>query len=214
MASWYFRTIHSLTDIFFQFKFQLWFSGLLNHTIDSDIKSRTFNACKWPWLAKDKTFSQNFSLKINRLNQLMVREWIVRKYQLAIWLSIRNFYSDFTKVTRKCECFGCIVEPCLGDFKLTWLFGSCELLPSLGFRCCRWHRHLWSSVNFYILICFSQTTGPFGTKLGRNVTSWVVISIFMIFLSLGNPTCRKKHKLFRGSYEEHSYQVTFPLSQV
>jgi hypothetical protein len=39
------------------------------------------------------------------------------------------------------------------------------------------------------LTCFSQTTGPFGTKLGRNVTSWVVISIFMIFLSLGNPTC-------------------------
>ena len=35
-----------------------------------------------------------------------------RKYQLAGWLSIRNFYSHFTKVTRKCECFGCIVEPC------------------------------------------------------------------------------------------------------
>ena len=36
-----------------------------------------------------------------------------RKYQLAIWLSIRNFYSHFTKVTRKCECFGRIVEPCI-----------------------------------------------------------------------------------------------------
>ena len=34
-----------------------------------------------------------------------------RKYQLAIWLSIQNFYSHFTKVTRKCECFGRIVEP-------------------------------------------------------------------------------------------------------
>jgi hypothetical protein len=32
------------------------------------------------------------------------------KYQLAVWLSIRNFYSHFTKVTRKCECYGCIVE--------------------------------------------------------------------------------------------------------
>jgi hypothetical protein len=36
-----------------------------------------------------------------------------RKYQLAIWLSMRNFYSRFTKVTRKCECFGRIVEPCI-----------------------------------------------------------------------------------------------------
>jgi hypothetical protein len=33
-----------------------------------------------------------------------------RKYQLTVWLSIRNFYSHFTKVTRKCECFGRIVE--------------------------------------------------------------------------------------------------------
>jgi hypothetical protein len=29
-----------------------------------------------------------------------------------------------------------------------------------------WHRA--SSLNFYILMYFSQTTGPFGTKLGRN----------------------------------------------
>jgi hypothetical protein len=35
-----------------------------------------------------------------------------RKYQLTVWLSIQHFYSHFTKVTRKCECFGRIVEPC------------------------------------------------------------------------------------------------------
>jgi hypothetical protein len=35
-----------------------------------------------------------------------------RKYQLAIWRSIQNFYSHFTKVTHKCECFSRIVEPC------------------------------------------------------------------------------------------------------
>ena len=39
-----------------------------------------------------------------------------RKYQLAVWRSIQNFYSHFTKVTRKCECFSHIVEP--------WLYGS------------------------------------------------------------------------------------------
>jgi hypothetical protein len=37
---------------------------------------------------------------------------IFRIYKLAVWLSIQNFYSHFTKVTRKCECFGRIVEPC------------------------------------------------------------------------------------------------------
>ena len=36
----------------------------------------------------------------------------MRKFQLAVWLSIYNFYSHFTKVTRKCECFGRIVMPC------------------------------------------------------------------------------------------------------
>jgi hypothetical protein len=34
-----------------------------------------------------------------------------RKYQLAAWRSIQNFYSNFTKVTCRCECFNCIVEP-------------------------------------------------------------------------------------------------------
>jgi hypothetical protein len=32
------------------------------------------------------------------------------KYQLAVWLSMQNFYSHFTEVTRNCECFGRIVE--------------------------------------------------------------------------------------------------------
>ena len=32
------------------------------------------------------------------------------KYQLAVWLSIRYFYSHFIKVTRKCECFGRLVD--------------------------------------------------------------------------------------------------------
>jgi hypothetical protein len=32
--------------------------------------------------------------------------WI---YKLAVWLSIWNFYSHLTKVTRKCDCYGRIV---------------------------------------------------------------------------------------------------------
>ena len=38
------------------------------------------------------------------------------KYQLAVLLSIHNFYLHFTKVTRKCECFDHIVEPCVYKF--------------------------------------------------------------------------------------------------
>jgi hypothetical protein len=34
------------------------------------------------------------------------------KYELAVWWSIQNIYSHFTKVTRKCKCFSRIVEPC------------------------------------------------------------------------------------------------------
>ena len=49
-----------------------------------------------------------FKLK-NNIGEGMKMFW---KYQLAVWLSIRNFYSHFTTVTSKCECFGRIVEPC------------------------------------------------------------------------------------------------------
>ena len=37
---------------------------------------------------------------------------IFRIYKLAVWRSIQTFYSHFTKVTRKCGCFGHSVEPC------------------------------------------------------------------------------------------------------
>ena len=70
------ENFRSLTDHIFQFNFQLWLSGLLNCTIDADrhksFKSHTFNACKWPRWAKNKTL-QNSSLKINRLNQLIMK---------------------------------------------------------------------------------------------------------------------------------------------
>jgi len=38
-----------------------------------------------------------------------------------------------------------------------------------------------SSVNFHILIYFSQTTGPVGIKLDTNFT-WLVLIFFMIFI--------------------------------
>jgi hypothetical protein len=51
-------------------------------------------------VSKKKNFIQNFPLKINRLNQLS---------ELIMKLTCLNF----TKVTRKYECFGRIVEPWL-----------------------------------------------------------------------------------------------------
>ena len=47
-----------------------WFPTLLRY---KSFKSCTFNACKWPRWAKNKTYIQNFSLKINRLNQLIMK---------------------------------------------------------------------------------------------------------------------------------------------
>ena len=62
---------HSITDHIFHFKIWLWFSDLLNCTIDSDIK--VLNHIRLTLTSdndkqKSKTFIQNFSLKINRLN--------------------------------------------------------------------------------------------------------------------------------------------------
>ena len=65
-------------------------------------------------------------LKLSYVSQLCdLKNWIIsrnlniigdgtknfQKYQLALWLSIQNFYSHFAKVTRKCKCFGRNVEP-------------------------------------------------------------------------------------------------------
>ena len=90
-ASWYFRNILISPPIyFFQFKFLIWFSGLLNRAIDSDIKvlkSRTFifNACKWPRLAK----KPKPSLKMNQLNQRITKfaclTHLWRKHKPKYW---------------------------------------------------------------------------------------------------------------------------------
>jgi hypothetical protein len=54
----------------------------------------------------------NQSLKLNRKIWSDVRERnFPYIYKLAVWRSIQNFYSHFTKVNRKCECFGRSVEP-------------------------------------------------------------------------------------------------------
>ena len=96
MANWYFQNIFIPSPIFFfnlnsdfdfpSFKPCNWFGH-------KSFKSRTFNACKWPKLAKNKIFSQNFSLKINRLNQLitklacLMQHW--RKYKPKYWWRFR-----------------------------------------------------------------------------------------------------------------------------
>ena len=38
-----------------------------------------------------------------------------------------------------------------------------------------------SSVKFYILIFFSETNGPIGTKLGRNV-HWMILKVFFLLV--------------------------------
>ena len=64
------KHFHSITDRIFHFKIQLWFSSLLNRTIDSDIKvlNHLLLMLASDHKQKSKTFIQNFSLKINWLN--------------------------------------------------------------------------------------------------------------------------------------------------
>ena len=56
-------------------------------------KSRIFNTCKWPRWAKNKTFIQNFCLKINWLNQLIMKLACLmqhrRKYEAKIVMKVR-----------------------------------------------------------------------------------------------------------------------------
>jgi len=59
------ENFHTNTDRIFHFKILLWFSGLLNCTIDSDI---LLTLASDHDKQKSKTFIHNFSLKINRLN--------------------------------------------------------------------------------------------------------------------------------------------------
>ena len=97
-ASWYFRNIFIPSPIFFSiliptliFRSFKWCNWLRHKSFKS--RTCTFNACRWPWLAKNKTSSQNFSLKINRLNQLitklacLMQYW--QKYKPKYWWTFR-----------------------------------------------------------------------------------------------------------------------------
>ena len=72
------------------------------------------------------------------------------KYQLAVWLSMQNLYSHFAKVTRKCECFGRIVEP--------WFIcqSSYILYINIHLKKKCWFEN-WIFKNFFLYIYRSQT---------------------------------------------------------
>ena len=84
-----------------------------------------------------------------------------------------------------------IIQKCLADMGTDVIGGSHDFLPPRSDRsdefqklCDTW-RVMWGivmtwhqlasvvfSINFYILIFISETTGPIGTKLDRNVIGW------------------------------------------
>ena len=73
---------HSITDRIFHFKIRLWFSSLLNRTIDSDIKVLNhvlLTLASDHNKQKSKTFIPNFSAKFYRLNQLIIKLAISRE---------------------------------------------------------------------------------------------------------------------------------------
>jgi hypothetical protein len=111
----------------FQVKFRRWLSGLLNHTLDSDIKvlnhvllalasdhDKQKTKPNTKFVAKNKLVeSTDHEAGLSDATSTEVRSQISDEDSgSTVWLSIHNFYLHFTKVTRKCECFGRIVEPC------------------------------------------------------------------------------------------------------
>jgi hypothetical protein len=75
------------------------------------------------------------------------------KYQLTVLRSIQNFYSHFTKVTRKCASFSHIVEP----WK-KYIF-HCQLLFILFFL--GWNRFSWRWNNRLWRLCPISRRGCF-----------------------------------------------------
>jgi len=81
-----------------------------------------------------------------------------RKYQLAVWLSIQNFYSHFTKVTRKCESFGRIVELWYEERKNICMFFVRNLQYRKGTQCA--------------LLLVKQSDSFFSLSIMQNISSY------------------------------------------
>jgi hypothetical protein len=86
---------YSLTDCIFQVKFRRWLSGLLNHTLDSDIKvlNHVLLALASDHDKQKSKPNTNFLLKINWLNQLIMKLVCLmqhrRRYEAKIVMKIR-----------------------------------------------------------------------------------------------------------------------------
>ena len=103
------------------------------------------------WFKRPENQSQILKWKIRS-----VREWkCSENINSPSGVQYRIFYSHFTKVTRKCECFSRIVEPCKfvfltiflqWSYKLWFITYKHEFLPSSH------HSHLFSFLKIYIKI--------------------------------------------------------------
>jgi hypothetical protein len=89
-------------------------------------------------------------------------------YKLAVWLSIQNFHSHFTKVARKCECFGRIVEPCILKRRV-WRYQRGHQNPYIEEeQTTQWPQDL-------KLLCLSQLCGLKYRLISRNL-NWKIWS--------------------------------------
>jgi hypothetical protein len=70
------------------------------------VKSHTFDTCKRPRLAKNKTFSQNLSLKINPLHQLITKLAYLmqhrRRYKTKYWCILGPLMIPITMLWQIC----------------------------------------------------------------------------------------------------------------
>ena len=115
-------------------------------------------SAKFTWF-KFLCLSQLYTLKDQIIN---VATKFFCKYQLTVWLSIQNFYSHFTKVTRKWECFGQIVEPCKDELCIWMVLLNLQtsslkrVVPNSGVGADELDRiwfGFWNLCNFEVLKC-------------------------------------------------------------
>ena len=69
-----------------------------------------------------------------------------------------------------------------------------------------WHQW-WSSVNFYISMFFSETTGPIGSKLGRNVHWMVPYKVYVLLLIRSTQKKQEAQGCLKGCIHIYCYKL-------
>jgi hypothetical protein len=139
------------------------------------------------------------------------------KYQLAVWLSIQNSYSHFTKVTRKCKLSKeCSFRPDpLTNMAATgnscfWLadLKKSSLLKPLG----QMNRNLVGSIYGRFSVIFKLELSPFPQKNSFFFRKHTIINMNCLWLPCLLMDRDEMSNLYKGPVIDASYQVSVHLA--